>query len=416
MDVRENRLFLGGLAAEDLAHTFQTPLYVYEEEILYRQIDALKESFSEADPDFHYAMKANNNPAILSILKKAGFFIDAVSPFEVRLALEVGFSPNHIIFTGNNTTLDELQYCVSEGVPVNVGSLVELENYGRIAAGGEVALRINPDVGAGHHHHVITGGPDSKFGVYHNQTKEVFSLLEKYNLKLNGIHCHIGTGILETKDMLEAMEIVLTTASAFPGLQFIDFGGGFGIPYRPESPPLAIKELGAAMARRFEQFANHYGSKPKMKLEPGRFLVAQAGTLLTQVTNIQSTPSWHFIGSDTGLNHLIRPALYGAYHRIFNASKMEGEKMQAVVAGNICESGDVFTQNAKGLEPREITRPKPGDILALCDAGAYGMTLSSQYNMRPRPAEVLVSKGSARIIRTRETYSDLMASFPKAGD
>ncbi len=416
MNARDNRLYLGGCEAEALAGEFGTPLYVYEEEVIRRQCRLFQESFAQVGPDIHFAMKANFNPALLGILREEGLGIDAVSPMEVRLCLELGFPPERIIFTGNNTTEEELSYCLEHKVPINVGSLTELERYGRLNPGGQVALRINPDVGAGHHHHVITGGPRSKFGIYHTEVAAIQELLARHRLQLNGIHSHIGTGILETEDMLEAMEIILATAAQFSSLDFIDFGGGFGIPYRPGQQPLPLPELGRAMAGRFMEFRREYGRPLKMKLEPGRYLVAQAGTLLVRVTNIQSTPELVFVGTDSGFNHLLRPAMYDAYHEVLNASALEGETWKVVVAGNICESGDVFTHGNGGLEQRELTRPEIGHLLALKDVGAYGMVQSSQYNMRPRPAEVLANRGKSRLIRRRETYQDLVGLFPEQGE
>jgi diaminopimelate decarboxylase len=415
MDVRENRLYLGGCEAEVLAREFGTPLYVYEEAVIRRQCRLFKESFAGAPLDIHYALKANFNPAVLAVMREEELSIDAVSPFEVRLCLEVGFAPERIIFTGNNTTEEELRFCLEHGVAVNVGSLAELEVYGRLNPGGPVALRINPDVGAGHHNHVITGGPDSKFGIYHTESDAIHALLEKHRLQLKGIHSHIGTGILETAQMLEAMEIILRTAERFPELEFIDFGGGFGIPYRDGHKGLPLPELGKAMGERFAQFCETYGRHLRMKLEPGRWLVAQAGTLLVRVTNMQSTPAHTFAGTDSGFNHLLRPALYGAYHEVVNASRVEGERQAVVVAGNVCESGDVFTQNAEGIEDRPVSKPEIGHLLALRDAGAYSFALSSNYNLRPRPAEVMVSEGHARLTRRRETYEDLVGLYEGLG-
>ncbi|HUJ75752.1 MAG TPA: diaminopimelate decarboxylase [bacterium] len=411
LDVRGNRLFLGGCAAEDLARQFGTPLYVYEEDVLRRQCRAMRQSFAGAPADLHYAVKANHNPSLLRVLKDEGLCIDAVSPFEVRLCLELGFPPGQILFTGNNTTEDELRYCLQRGVPVNVGSLDELEAYGRLNPGGAVAVRINPDLGAGHHPHVITGGPNSKFGIYATERPRILETLRAHRLRLTGIHVHIGSGILRTDDMLQAMEVTLREAQAYPGLEFIDFGGGFGIAYRPEEKPLALGELGSAMAERFNAFARAYGGALRMKLEPGRFLVAQSGTLLARVTALKSTPAHAFVGTDTGFNHLIRPLLYGAFHRVLNASQVSGPERSVVVAGNVCESGDVFTQGAQGLEEQALSAPQVGQLLAICDVGAYGMALSSQYNLRPRPPEVLVRQGQARLIRRRETYEDLLRPF-----
>lgn len=411
MDVRDNHLYLGDCPVRALVEAFGTPLYVYEEQVVRRQGRAMREAFAAAQPDLHYAVKANHNPVLLRILRDEGMGIDAVSPFEVRLCLELGFKPEQILFTGNNTSEAEFAYCLAEGVPINVGSLVELERYGRLNPGGRVSLRINPDVGAGHHQHVITGGPNSKFGIYHTEQAAIRELLQRHELTLVGIQSHIGTGILRTDEMLQAMEIILDTARPFEALEFVDFGGGFGIPYRPEQEPLPLKELGSAMCERFASFCSEYGRPLRMKLEPGRYLVAQAGTLLATVTNIQSTPAHTFVGTDSGFNHLVRPALYGAYHEVVNATRVKGEAMEAVVVGNVCESGDVFTQGPGGLEHRALTRPEVGDVLALLDAGAYGMVQASNYNLRPRPAEVLVRNGDSRLIRRRETYDDLVATF-----
>ena len=415
MDVRQNRLFLGGCAAEALAEEFGTPLYVYEEAVVRRQCRLLREGFAEARPEIHYAVKANPNPAILRVLRSEGMGIDAVSPLEVRLCLELGFRPEEIIFTGNNTSEAELAGCLERGVSINVGSLSELERYGRLNPGGRVACRINPDVGDGHHPHVITGGPDSKFGIYHTDLPRLQALLAEHRLTLTGVHSHIGTGILQIQQMLSAMEITLGTAGRLPGLEFVDFGGGFGIPYRPDQQPLPLAELGREMSRRFRRFCADYGRPLRMKLEPGRFLVAQSGALLTRVTTLHATPAHTFIGTDTGFNHLLRPILYGAYHAIVNASAVEGPPLRAVVAGNICESGDVFTQGPQGIEDRDLVRTAEGDLLALRDVGAYGFNLASQYNLRPRPAEVMVADGKARLIRRRETYEDVIRGYVDGG-
>jgi len=408
LTVRDNRLYLGECSAESLAQEFGTPLYVYDESSLRARCRELHEAFRAAQPDFHYAVKANFNPSLLRILKEEGFGIDAVSPHEARLALELGFRHDQILFTGNNTSEEDLAYCLQRGIPVNLGSLDEVERFGRLAPGGAISVRINPDVGAGHHAHVITGGPHSKFGIYVTERERLGEALARHRLRLYGIHAHIGSGILHSDDMLAAMEIVLREAGRFEGLEFIDFGGGFGVPYRPEEKRLALGELGSAMAERFIAFRRAYGSPVRMKLEPGRYVVAEAGTLLARVTTVKTTPRHTFVGTDSGFNHLVRPVMYGAYHGIVNASRMQGDTRPVVVAGNICESGDVFTQGEDGLEDRELTLPRIGDVLAILDAGAYGMCLSSQYNLRPRPPEVLVRADQARLIRRRESYEDLL--------
>jgi len=411
LNVRDNRLFLGQRSAESLAQEFGTPLYVYDEAVIRMRCAELRQSYPGVQTDFHYAVKANFNPALLRIVREERFGIDAVSPNEVRLALAVGFLPGQVLFTGNNTSAEDLAFCIQHGVPVNLGSLDEVERYGEMNPGSAVSVRINPDVGAGHHQHVITGGPHSKFGIHGTDRERLAAMLARFRLRLSGIHAHIGSGILRTDDMLTAMDAVLKEAGRYEGLEFIDFGGGFGIPYRPEEKRLALAELGSAMAERFQAFERAYGRPLRMKLEPGRYVVAEAGTLLARVTSVKRTPLHTFVGTDSGFNHLVRPVMYGAYHGIVNASRVQGETRPVLVAGNICESGDVFTQGEQGLEDRELTLPKIGDILAILDAGAYGMCLSSQYNLRPRPPEVLVRADEARLIRRRETYKDLMRNF-----
>jgi len=411
LTVRDNRMCIGAHSAAELAQRFGTPLYVYDEAVVRARCGELRQAFRDARPEFHYAMKANFNPALLRIVKDEGFGIDAVSPNEVRLALELGFQPGQILFTGNNVSEDDLAYCIARDVPVNLGSLDEIERFGRLKPGGTVSARINPDVGAGHHHHVVTGGPDSKFGIYGADRERLDAVLARHSLRLCGIHAHIGSGILRADEMLSAMDIVLRAAHEYGGLDFIDFGGGFGVPYRPGEKRLALAELGSAAAERFAEFGRAYGRALRMKLEPGRYVVAESGTLLARVTSVKSTASHTFVGTDTGFNHLVRPILYGAYHGIVNASRMDGAPRPVVVAGNICEAGDVFTQGEDGLEDRPVADPRVGDLLALQDAGAYGASLSSQYNLRPRPPEVLVSGDEVRLIRRRETYEDLMRDF-----
>lgn len=411
LTVRDNRLCIGAHDAAALAQRFGTPLFVYDEAVIRARCAELRQAFRGAQPDFHYAMKANFNPALLRIVKDEGFGIDAVSPNEVRLALELGFQPDQILFTGNNVSEDDLAYCIAHDVPVNLGSLDEIERFGRLKPGGTVSVRINPDVGAGHHHHVVTGGPDSKFGIYGADRERLDAVLARHSLRLCGIHAHIGSGILRVDDMLSAMDIVLRAAHGYGGLEFIDFGGGFGVPYRAGEKRLALAELGSAAAERFMEFGRGYGRPLRMKLEPGRYVVAESGTLLARVTSVKSTASHTFVGTDTGFNHLVRPVLYGAYHGIVNASRVDSAPRPVVVAGNICEAGDVFTQGEDGLEDRPVADPRVGDLLAIQDAGAYGMSLSSQYNLRPRPPEVLVSGDQARLIRRRESYEDLVRDF-----
>ncbi|MBF0244497.1 MAG: diaminopimelate decarboxylase [Planctomycetes bacterium] len=412
MNTRENKLYFGDNSAEDLCKEFGTPLYVYEEEVIRRQYRELVGSFGYRPLRVHYAVKANYNPAILRILKEEGCGADTVSDWEVRLCLECGFPPENIIFTGDNGSDEEMRYCLEKGVLINAGSLSQLDRLGHMAPGCRVRVRINPDVGAGHHSHCITGGPNSKFGIYHDQLPAILAIASKYRMRMEGIHSHIGTGILDADKFMEAMDITLSLAEKVPGLGFVDFGGGLGIPYREGQAPIDLLDFGKRVSAHFSAFAGRYGSPLELKIEPGRFLVCQAGTLLARIQALKDTPAHHFAGCDSGFNHLIRPMAYGSHHRIANASRMEGPRRATVLGGNICESGDVFTQSAEGFEDREVSELREGDIVAIMDAGAYGMSMSMQYNLRPRPPEVLIpARGPARLIRQRESYEDILKNF-----
>ena len=411
MEIQNNQLHLGGLSAEALRINFGSPLYVYEEDSLRSQCRRLLNCFEELHQQqrlqLHFAMKANSNPSILKVLREEGAWIDAVSPYEVQLALDCGYRPEQILFTGNNTAPEELDFCVENGVPLNIGSLFTLEHFGKRYSGKNISLRVNPGVGAGHHAHCITGGPRSKFGIYHDQLEQAQELAQHYSLRIIGIQSHIGTGIFAPEPMLEAMEMILALAERFTELEFIDFGGGFGIPYRPEQQEMDVNALGQQMTERFEKFCKEYGRPLSMKLEPGRYLVGPAGFLLLSVTNRKHTPEYQFVGTDSGFHHLVRPTMYGSYHRIWNASRMEDELETVAVVGNVCETGDFFSVDQGNIQ-RDLQKTTVGDCLVIADAGAYGFSMSSQYNSRPRPAEVLVKDGQAQLIRRAERYTDLL--------
>ncbi len=410
MEIRGSKLCVGGCVLEELAVEFGAPLYVYDEARIRNQFRTLQGAFPHPKPEVHYAMKANSNPAILRILQEEGAWVDTVSEGEVRLALGAGFPAERILFTGNNSTLDELETCLALGVSLNLGSLSSLERLAARHPGAAFSLRINPGVGAGHHAHCITGGPASKFGIWHEDLDQAREIAARHQVRINGIHSHIGTGIYTAAPMLEAMELVLRTASAFPDLEFIDFGGGFGVPYRPDQEPLDHEGLGQEMSRRFAEFVEDYGRPLRMKLEPGRFLVASAGSFVVQVTDVNATPEHRFIGVNSGFNHLVRPTMYNSYHQIDNASRAHAEAQSVVIVGNICESGDIFSRDGDAID-RLVPDPQIGDYLVFLEAGAYGLSMSSHYNTRPRPAEVLITDGSPRLIRRRETFDDLTHSF-----
>jgi len=325
-------------------------------------------------------------------MRKEGCNIETVSKGEVKLALKAGFKPQQIIFTCSNIDENEIKFLIKNKILMNLDSSSQTEIYGRLNPGGKVGIRINQGIGSGHHKHCVTGGPKSKFGIYFSDVKKIKKIAERYNLKIIGIHQHIGSGILDKKIILKAMKLLLKTAKNFENLEYVDFGGGFGIPYGPDEKPLDLKTLGKEITNTFKRFSKNYGKDLKMIFEPGRYLVAEAGTLLAKIVDIKKTPYRTFVGINTGFNHLLRPAMYGSYHEILNASCIKGKKIVVDIAGNVCESGDVFARK------REIKKPQKGDILAIRGTGAYGFSMSSNYNTREKPAEILIDKGDAKKI------------------
>lgn len=384
MQIKQNKLFLGKLSAKSLVDKFGTPLYVYEAETITCNYLNLVKNITYPKLQIHYACKANTNISILKLLQKLGSKIETVSKGEISLALEAGFKPNDIIYTSTSVSKDEMIFVVKSKVQVNLDSLSQIELYGKINPNTKIGIRINQGIGAGHHDHVITGGVMSKFGIPLEHLQEARKLAEKYKLKIIRLHQHIGSNILDKKILIKACDKLFETAISFPELESLDFGGGLGIPYLPNEKDLDLKLLGGEITKRMNNFCKKYGKELDLILEPGRFLVAQSGFLLTTVTEIKNNPKRTFVGVDTGFNHLIRPAMYGSYHEIINASRVRGAHIKADIVGNICESGDVFARD------RKIVDPRVGDILAILNAGAYGYVMASRYNSRDLPNEILI--------------------------
>ncbi|MBI2144096.1 diaminopimelate decarboxylase [Candidatus Woesearchaeota archaeon] len=415
ISIKSGRLFIGELPASLLAKKFGTPLYVYDEETIRLKVRELSRGISFRPLKVYYAAKANTNLSILKLVREEGgeyIGVDAVSPGEIEAALKAGFKPEQVMFTSTSVTDEEMKFAIDKKVLVNCDSLSQLERYGRLNPGSKVCIRVNPDVGAGHHDHVITGGPDSKFGIWVGDVPKAFEIASMHSLKFVGIHEHIGSGILETAKFLEAMGVLLKIVEKnrdrLKDLEFIDFGGGIGVPYRPGQKPIGMKQFGEAVSSTFSSFCSGFGKKLALVIEPGRFIVAESGLLLCTVNTIKQTPKHKFVGVDTGFNHLIRPMAYGSYHPIELAECSGAEEEAVAVCGNICESGDVFTRDESGIAGRKLPKIREGDVLAIMVAGAYGFSMSSTYNSRPRPAEVLVNGKEARVIRKREDISHVL--------
>lgn len=378
-------------------------MYIYNQEVIEKQFSKLDKSIKYSPKQIYYAAKANSNIHILKLMRRLGASLDTSSPGEIFLGLEAGFKPKQILFTGNNLADSELKFALNKGIFINADSLSQLEKIGKMAPGSNVGVRINPSFGAGYHDHVITAGPACRFGIYYKEVDKVKEIAEKYDLKITGIHQHIGSGVLHSSKLLRAAGILLSTAKEFEHLEFVDFGGGLGVPYKPSEKELDVKSFGKDMAIKFEKFSQEYGKDIEMCFEPGRFLVAEAGTLLARVTTVKSMPNGNkVIGINSGMTHLIRPALYNSYHEIENLSNPGGKKEKVDVVGFICESTDSFAKR------REIAKVREGDILAIRNAGAYGMSMASRFNGRLLPAEVLVKGDRSRIIRKPDKFNDLL--------
>ncbi len=385
---------------------YGSPVYIYDEATIRSRIRSLKKAVPYEPFQILYAVKANSNPEIVKIIASEGVGIDAVSTEEIELALRCGVNPSDVLYTGIGVSDYEMEKARSMGVVLNLGSLSAVKRYARNHPNTPISVRINPDVGAGHHGHVITGGPESKFGIYESHLAELDEVVKSSGLKVIGVHSHIGSGILDYRIFLEAVNIILSVAERYIStLEFVDFGGGIGVPYRPIDEPFDVETFGMEFSSRMERLSHKAGRRIKVYLEPGRYIVAESGVLIVEVVEVKETPLYRFAVVNSGFNHLIRPFAYGSYHHILNLSNPNGEPEMVVVAGYLCESGDLFTRTENGPQPRKLPKVREGDLLAIMTAGAYGYSMSSNYNLRPKPAEVLVDEtGSLKLIRERKLY------------
>jgi diaminopimelate decarboxylase len=385
-----------------VAEKFDSPVYVYNAEKIISQYKRLVNAFKPIDIKVKYACKALNNTSILKLLKNEGSGLDTVSINEVKLGLRAGFQADEIIFTPNCVAFEEIQEAVSLGVHINIDNISILEQFGS-AYGNEVpcCVRLNPHILAGGNNKISTGHIDSKFGISIHQLRHVLRIIKTYGMQINGLHMHTGSDILDSGVFLQGAEILFDAAKDFPDLKFIDFGSGFKVAYKPNDITTDIEELGRALGERFLVFCKEYGRDLELWFEPGKYIVSESGSFLVKANIIKQTTATVFVGVDSGLNHLIRPMLYDSYHHITNISNPDGKERIYTIVGNICET-DTFAWDRKLHEVRE------GDILCFNNAGAYGITMSSNYNARFRPAEVLIHKGQMHLIRKRETFEDLI--------
>lgn len=402
MELVDGRYCIQGVDLEQLSEEYGTPLYIYDANKIKAQFDRLNSAFGSVDLKIKFACKSLTNLSILKLLKSYGSELDCVSIQEVQLGLKAGFKPEQILYTPNCVSFSEIKEAVEIGVMINLDNISILEQFGNEYHNSvPVCIRLNPHIMAGGNKKISTGHADSKFGISIYQMAHILKVVSTYNLNVVGLHMHTGSDILDAEVFLRAADILFDAAKNFPSLDFIDFGSGFKVAYKEEDITTDIEDVGNKLSKAFDEFCDRYGKKLEMWFEPGKFLVSESGIFLTKTNVVKTTPATVFAGVDSGLNHLIRPMMYDAYHEIVNISNTSGTKRVYTVVGYICET-DTF-----GLD-RKMNEVKEGDILAFKNAGAYGFSMASNYNSRLRPAEVLIYQGKPQLIRKREDFEDLI--------
>ena len=389
-----------GLDAETLASRYGLPLFVYDAETIIRQYHALCSAFDVPQIKFNYACKALSNLTILRLMKSLGAGVDAVSIAEIKLSLLAGFEPQEIVYTPSSVSLQEYDEAIAAGVRINVDNLEILVSLAQKYPGHPLCVRINPHIMAGGNKKISVGHIDSKFGISIHQLPQLLDVVKDHDINVEGVHMHTGSDILDVQVFLKATDILFSVAENFPQIDYIDFGSGFKVKYKQEDIETDIALFGREMSEKFEAFCKRMGKPLLLMFEPGKFLVSESGYFLARTNVVKQTPSQLFAGIDSGFNHLIRPMFYDSYHKIENASNPAGDPKIYSVVGYICET-DTFAWN------RQIAEVRPGDILVFHNAGAYCFMMSSNYNSRLRPAEVMIHEGKDYLIRSREDFSDL---------
>ncbi|HEX5113474.1 MAG TPA: diaminopimelate decarboxylase [Saprospiraceae bacterium] len=385
-----------------LAGEYGLPLFVYDAEVIRHQIRLLKESFGSSSPEIRYACKALNTIAVLRLIHQNGCGIDTVSPGEIMMAMKAGVPADQISFTPSGVLPAEYQFAIEKGVRIHVDQLSILQWIEENFPGAHVTLRFNPGVKAGGHHKVQVGSSGSKFGLHADQVEEVKDWTDQSSLRINGVHMHLGSDISESTSFDEAYDYLLSVAMLWKDtLDHVDLGGGFKVPYHPEDHAIDMVSFGSRVSRRFDEFCKSAGKKISLVIEPGKFLVSQSGYFLMETSAVREAGTTDMAFLYSGFNHFVRPMNYEAYHHLVNLSNPNGELNKYDVVGYLCET-DTFALN------RKLNQIRQGDIIALLNAGAYGYSMASNYNGRPRPAEVIYDQGNATLIRRAETIEDIL--------
>ncbi len=385
-----------------LANEFGTPLYVYHAEKIKEQYEKLDQAFSGCRARFFYACKALSNINILKYINSLGAGLDCVSIYEVRLGLRAGFSPDRILFTPNCVDFAEIEEGKNEGVHVNIDNISILEQFGNKFGGSyPICIRFNPHIMGGGHYKMSTGHIDSKFGISVHQMRHIERIIKTTGLHVTGVHMHTGSDIKDVNVFLAGLEVMFEVAAHFPDLKFVDLGSGFKVPYHEDDVSTDVFDLGKKVSETFNRYAKDNKKELEVWFEPGKFLVSEAGYFIVKCNVIKQTTATVFAGVNSGFNHLIRPMMYEAYHKIENITNVNGNPRIYTVVGNICET-DTFAWDRKLNEVRE------GDYLVFYNAGAYGFEMSSNFNSRLKPAEVLFKDGKGMLIRKRDEFNDLL--------
>lgn len=385
-----------------LAHEFGTPLYVYHAERIKEQYDKLQSAFKDCNARFFYACKALSNINILRYIESIGASLDCVSINEVKLGLKAGFPPERILFTPNCVDFEEIEEGKDAGVSINIDSISILEKFGtRYGNSYPICIRFNPHIMGGGNYKISTGHIDSKFGISIHQMRHIERIVKSTNLWVRGIHMHTGSDIKDVNVFLQGLEVMFDLAQHFPQLEFVDLGSGFKVPYQEGDVQTDINLLGQKVTEAFKTYEKENNKRIEVWFEPGKYLVSESGYFVVKANVIKQTTATVFVGVNSGFNHLIRPMFYDSYHRIENLSNLHASERIYTVVGNICET-DTFAWD------RQLTEVREGDYLVFYNAGAYGFEMSSNFNSRLKPAEVLIKDGKALLIRKRDEFEDLL--------
>lgn len=394
--------YLSDESLVQLAQEHGTPLYVYNANQISEQYNKLQSAFKKVNARFFYACKALSNINVLKYIESLGASLDCVSIHEVQLGLKAGFSPDRILFTPNCVDFAEVDEGKKLGVNINIDNISILEQFGSKYKGTyPICIRFNPHIMGGGNYKISTGHIDSKFGISIHQLRHIERVVKTTGLNIEGIHMHTGSDIKDVNVFLQGLEVMFELATHFPNLKFIDLGSGFKVPYQDGDVQTDIDLLGEKVAEAFTAYQQETGKDLQVWFEPGKFLVSESGYFIVKANVIKQTTATVFVGVNSGFNHLIRPMFYDAYHRIRNISNPKGSDRIYTVVGNICET-DTFAWD------RTLNEVREGDFLVFYNAGAYGFEMSSNFNSRLKPAEVMMLDGEAKLIRRRDTFDDLL--------